>query len=272
MIHTPVLVKEVLLYIEGGVWVDATVGTGGHTEAILDRFSEIFIFGVDVDGEALKVARERLERFKGRFRLIHGNFRNLDKLIPCTYNGVLFDIGLSSFQLDDRSRGFSFRYDGPLDMRMDRLSGLSLKRRIRHLNQKEIEDILRMYGEEPHARGIAKTIYNLKSKIETTVDLRDVVGKDPRVLSRVFQAFRIYLNDELENLRRGLSSALSKLEKGGRIIVISYHSLEDRIVKKFFNECGALNVLTKKPLRPTQMEVRSNYRSRSAKMRVSERV
>lgn len=270
MFHIPVLVDEVLSFVKNGIWVDTTLGTGGHTEAILTRFDKVFVYGIDRDIESLEIAKTRLKRFKGKIKFICGDFRNLKALIPAPVCGVLFDIGLSSFQLGDAERGFSYRLDGPLDMRVNRTNGLPLQRRLRHLTRAQIENILRDYGEERRARGIAKKIYNSRDKIETTADLRYLVGGDSRTLSRVFQAFRIFTNDELENLREGLHTALSILKKKGRIIVISYHSLEDRIVKQFFKENSYLVVLTKKPIRPSEEEIASNPRARSAKMRVAE--
>ncbi len=271
MLHTPVLVDRVIWYVKGRVWVDATIGTGGHTEAILTRYKEVFIYGVDIDGETLDVARKRLRKFKGRFKLIQGNFRNLNKLIPGYFDGVLFDIGVSSFQLDDVKRGFSFRFDGPLDMRMDRNSGVALYRRFKYLRKMEIEEIIRNYGEERYARVIAGRLYDLKDKIRTTGEFRSLIGRNPKTLSRVFQAFRIFMNEELENLKGGVQSAVSKLKEGGRVTVISYHSLEDRIVKQFFKDNDNLRILTKKPITPSDEEIGLNSRARSAKMRVAEK-
>lgn len=272
ILHRPVLVDEVLSFIRDGIWVDATLGTGGHTDAILTRFDEVFVYGIDRDRESLEIAKKRLGKFRDRVEFICDNFSNLEKLVSEPVRGVLFDIGLSSFQLDDARRGFSYRFDGPLDMRMDRRNGLPLQRRLRHLTRTQMENILRNYGEERRARKIARKIYGLRDKIETTGDLRDLAGKDPRTLSRVFQAFRIFINDELKNLKEGLFSALSILEEGGRIIVISYHSLEDRIVKQFFKENDSLVALTKRPIRPSEEEIASNPRARSAKMRVAEKI
>lgn len=271
MFHTPVLVGEVVSFIKDGIWVDATLGTGGHTEAILAKFDEVFVYGIDRDKNSLEVAKNRLEKFQGRVKFICDNFRNLETIIQEPVCGVLFDIGLSSFQLDDAERGFSYRFDGPLDMRLDGSDGLPLQRQLKYLTRAEIETILRNYGEERRAREIAKKIHSLRDKIETTGDLRILIGKDTRTLSRVFQAFRIFVNDELENLKAGLSSALSILKEDGRIIVISYHSLEDRIVKHFFRENTNLVVLTRKPIRPSNEEIALNPRARSAKMRVAEK-
>lgn len=268
MWHKPVLVKEVLSFIDNGIWVDATVGTGGHTSAILDKFDRVFVYAIDRDPESIAVARERLKRFDKRVKFIQGNFRDLSDLVQEEVTGVLFDIGLSSFQLEDSARGFSYRTDGQLDMRVDTTDGLPLYRMIKHLTKSQIEEILKNYGEERRARSLAKKIYTIRGRLFTTGDLRNIIGEYRGTLSRVFQAFRIFVNREFENLKEGLESALSIVKPGGKIIVISYHSLEDRIVKNFFRETGSIVVITKKPITPSPCEISSNRRARSAKMRV----
>ncbi|MCD5383572.1 16S rRNA (cytosine(1402)-N(4))-methyltransferase RsmH [candidate division WOR-3 bacterium] len=271
MLHNPVLVKEVLSFIDKGIWVDATLGTGGHTSAILNKFEEVFVYAIDRDLESIAVAKKRLERFEGRAEFIHGNFRSLSEFITEEVSGVIFDIGLSSFQLEDRDRGFSYRTDGPLDMRVDRLEDIPLYKKISRLTKMEIENILKNYGEERRARSLSERIYRNRDRLFTTGDLMAIIKYDRRTLSRVFQAFRIFINQELENLKQGLHSALSILKPEGKIIVISYHSLEDRIVKNFFRETKSINIITKKPIIPSASEVSSNSRARSAKMRVGSR-
>ncbi len=272
MFHKPVLTEELLSFVDKGIWVDATIGTGGHTEAILDRFGDVFIYGIDKDKESITLTKERLKKFKDRLTIIQGNFKNLDLLIKERVSGVVFDIGLSSFQIENKERGFSHRKEGPLDMRFNQEEGLPFYTTICHLTRKEIENILRDYGEEKTARSLAKRIYSERDRIHTTFELKKLIGNDRKKLSRVFQAFRVFVNEELENLRGGLKSALSILDKGGKIVVISYHSLEDRIVKRFFLNTDSLAIITKKPIKPSSFEIASNRRARSAKMRVAEKI
>jgi 16S rRNA (cytosine1402-N4)-methyltransferase len=281
--------------------VDATVGAGGHAERLLEQGRGIRLLGVDRDPDALDLARERLARFAGRFELVVGDFAELDALLAeradADANGILADLGVSSMQLDQGERGFSFRRDGPLDMRMGR-SGRTAADIVATASVEELTRIFRDYGEERMAAKIARGIVaeRMKSPIQTTRQLaRIVAGQkggrekiDPA--TRVFQALRIEVNQELVALSRFLAAAVARLKPGGRLAVISYHSLEDRIVKDAFRRdsgictcppklptciCGAraaLKVLTRRPIRPGEAEQRRNPRSRSARLRVAERV
>jgi len=263
--------------------VDATVGTGGHAEAILERGAELI--GIDRDPLALEVARERLSRFGKRFLLIQDNFRHLVQILRDhgvqEVDGVLFDLGMSSFQLEDPKRGFSFLKEGPLDMRMDPSQDLTAYEIVNRWSERDIARILREYGEERYAGRIARAI--VKSRpIETTTQLARIVARcyPPgyhriHPATRTFQALRIAVNDELNALREGLLAAIKVLRPGGVVVAISFHSLEDRIVKRTFRQrwiAGEVEILTKKPLTPTAEEVEKNPRSRSAKLRAARKL
>ncbi|MCD6541120.1 16S rRNA (cytosine(1402)-N(4))-methyltransferase RsmH [Candidatus Bipolaricaulota bacterium] len=281
--HEPVMVQEVLRFLDprpGKLVVDATVGTGGHAEAILERGAELI--GIDRDPLALEVARERLSRFGDRCRLIQGNFRDLYEILRNQgieeADGVLFDLGMSSFQLEDPKRGFSFLKEGPLDMRMDPSQDLTAYEIVNRWPEQDIARILREHGEERYAGRIARAI--VKSRpIETTTQLARIVAHcyPPgyhriHPATRTFQALRIAVNDELNALREGLLAAIKVLRPGGVVVAISFHSLEDRIVKRTFRQrwiAGEVEILTKKPLTPTAEEVEKNPRSRSAKLRAA---
>jgi 16S rRNA (cytosine1402-N4)-methyltransferase len=277
--HVPALIHEVINFLnlkDDGVYLDCTIGTGGHAEAILSENREVILYGLDRDKESLEKARKNLEGFKQRINLYHANFKNIDNMFQAEYfDGVLFDLGVSSFQLDDPSRGFAYRFNSTLDMRMDRNQSLTCEQLIKALEQNEIERIIRNYGEERFTKRIAKRIK--ERNIATTTELRRAVldsipGKNKeKSLSRVFQAFRIAVNDELENLSEGLVAALKVLKRGGRLVVISYHSLEDRIVKHFLREEDSFLVLTKKVIRPQKNELLRNPRIRSARLRAAEK-
>jgi 16S rRNA (cytosine1402-N4)-methyltransferase len=303
-IHVPVMVEEVLealAVIPGGRYVDCTVGTGGHAEAILEAASPGgLLLGLDVDADALEVAARRLERFGPDVRLVKANYRDL--MAVCrSYNfvpvhGVLFDLGLSSFQLAHPQRGFSFQMEGPLDMRFNQTQDLRAHDLVNKLPEKELADIIWRYGEERQARRIARAIVRARP-IHTTVELAEVVARavgraSGRIhpATRTFQALRIAVNQELENLEVALYQAVQVLGKGGRLVVISYHSLEDRVVKRFLwqeardcicppgspvCQCGhraTLRVMSRGPMRPSPQEVERNPRARSARMRVAERL
>jgi 16S rRNA (cytosine1402-N4)-methyltransferase len=279
--HIPALATEVVKFLQikdGGIYIDATVGTGGHTEAILRAKKDIFLYCLDIDGESLKIARKRLHSFKNSVKFIHANFSQLDRIgIAKKVDGVLFDLGMSSFQLDDEERGFSYKKNGPLDMRMGRESGAPLRDIIKNLTRTDIEKIIKEYGEERYFKRIAREIAYAK-KMNTTEDLKMAILSAgihkyrEKSLSRVFQAFRIFINDELRNLQKGLEHALSMLKPEGRICCISYHSLEDRIVKNYFRKEKELRILTKRPITPSPEELLRNRRVRSAKLRVVERI
>ena len=279
--------------------MDATVGAGGHARALLEAGPEIDLLGLDRDPDALALARSRLTAFGGRVRLVPENFADLETALeglPAP-DGILADLGLSSMQLETADRGFSFRRDGPLDMRMSR-SGRSAADVVATASADELSRIFFEYGEEWMAVKIARAILEERSRqpITSTRQLARIVAQtkgdrekiDPA--TKVFQALRIEVNEELQSLSRFLAAAVEKLNAGGRLAVISYHSLEDRMVKDAFRResgvclcppklpvcvCGtrrALNVLTRRPVRPSEAEVRRNSRSRSARLRVAEKI
>jgi len=300
--HVPVLLQEVVELLapeRGGFYVDATVGAGGHAEAILERGPTARLLGLDRDAEALDAARRRLARFGDRVVLVEANFGDLDEALtghPAP-DGVLADLGVSSMQLDEARRGFSFRRDGPLDMRMGR-HGRTAADIVATASVNELTRIFREWGEERMAAKIARGIVRERTRepIQTTRQLARIVAEekggrekiDPA--TRVFQALRIEVNQELTALARFLAAAVARLNGGGRLAVISYHSLEDRMVKDAFRRdagvcmcpprlpqcvCGAraaLKVLTRRPLRPSDSEVNRNPRSRSAKLRAAEKL
>ncbi len=285
-LHEPVMVEEVLRFLEPGpgkLIVDATVGTGGHAEAILERGAELV--GIDRDPYALEVARERLSRFGERCRLVQGNFRHLEEILReqgiDEVDGVLFDLGMSSFQLDDPERGFSFSVEGPLDMRMDPSQSLTAHEIVNRWPERKIAEILREYGEERYAKRIARAIVRSRP-IETTTQLARIVARcyPPgyhriHPATRTFQALRIAVNDELNALREGLMAAIRCLRPGGVVVVISFHSLEDRIVKHTFRQrwiADEVEILTKKPITPRPEEVKENPRARSAKLRAARKL
>jgi 16S rRNA (cytosine1402-N4)-methyltransferase len=287
--HVPVLVAEVLTYLAprpGAVIVDATVGEGGHAEAILRRIAPAGrLIGVDRDTDALRVAGDRLRPFGRNVMLCHGDFGDLDRLLDeigvGTVDGVLFDVGLSTRQLIDPARGFSFEHVGPLDMRMDRERSETAADLVNALPERELADLIYRYGEERASRRIARQIV-ARRPLRTTRELVRAVeaavgGARGRIhpATRTFQALRIATNHELEALERGLPQAIRRLRPGGRVCSIVFHSLEDRIAKHVLaqhaREC-AVRLLTKKPVRPTAEEVRRNPRARSARLRAAERL
>lgn len=289
--HKPVMWKEVVeaLHLRPGITiVDATIGTGAHAEKILKEIApDGRLIGLDRDEDSLALTKERLKDFKDRVSLVHADFRNIDKVAAelgiKKIDGILFDLGISSYQLDSEDRGFSFRYDAPLDMRMDRTSQILAYDLVNNLTEKEISDILWAFGEERWHNRIAKHLVSQRnqSPLSTTGQLKDIVlrAMPPGVrrqrihpATRTFQALRIAVNRELEALEEALVKIPEFLRKGAYVCVISFHSLEDRIVKHNFRENAAkqlYTIVTKKPLEPTEQEIADNPRSRSAKMRVS---
>jgi len=268
--HIPVLKKEVIEYLNpkpNENFIDATLGFGGHTRAILEKIKPNGkVLGIEVDPEK-KVEMERLE-------LVHDSYSNLERIVKEKYDGILFDLGFSSYEIEKSGKGFSFQKNEFLDMRYSG-EGLTAYEIVNSFSEKEIEKILREYGEERKSRKIAKAILRerKKGKIKTTFQLAEIIKKEVKggrihPATRTFQALRIKVNDELNNLKKGLEQSLKVLKKGGKIVVISYHSLEDRIVKRFFKE-NNLNILTKKPIRPSLTEIRENPKSRSAKLRAA---
>jgi len=288
-IHIPVMLDKVLQYLDGeaiNLVVDCTFGGGGHSKEILDRYPNIKVIGLDRDLEAIKRGEAMLKQYKERLSLFHRNFRELPLLLEDLnikqVDGLLVDLGVSSDLLEDCERGFSFQKDGPLDMRMDTTSLVTAEVVVNTYAKEQLEQIFFEYGEERYSRKIAKAIcdYRKKKRIETVSELVGLILKNvPKTgkihpATRVFQALRIEVNDELGALKQFLDAAPLLLSKGGRVLVISFHSLEDRIVKNFFREAersGVLKVLTKKPLVPEHQEVMQNRRARSAKLRVAEK-
>ncbi|MDO8662049.1 MAG: 16S rRNA (cytosine(1402)-N(4))-methyltransferase RsmH [Candidatus Omnitrophota bacterium] len=295
-IHTPAMRAEVLTYLDlkpGKTIVDATVGTAGHSFAILERILPGGrLIGIDRDEASLALARERLSQFGSAYELIHGNFVDLDTLLENlgvkSVDGILFDLGISSFQLLDASRGFSFQADGPLDMRMDKDSYISAYDLINNLNEEELSTLLWNFGEERWHNRIARLIAREREKkpITTTAELANIVVRSIpsryrhryyriHPATRTFQAVRIAVNRELEILEAAVNKAIAILNKKSRICVISFHSLEDRIIKFAFRKAesdGLINILTSKPLTPLTLEVEANRASRSSKLRAAERI
>lgn len=283
--HISVLPEEVLLNlvnVEDGLFVDATLGGGGHTYRILERYKRLRIIGIDADDAALVIAKERLREFNNRVTLVRGNFRTLKEILlgmgVSSIDGVLFDLGTSTYQIMG-TRGFSFNDEGILDMRMDTRETLRAYDIVNRYPQDDLARILFEYGEEEKSRKIARAIIEARKKkpIETAKELGDLVAKIKWRRGRIhpatktFQAIRIETNRELENVKTGVESAIEMLNTKGRIGVITFHSLEDRIVKETFRNSQVLKVLTKKPLRPGREEMLANPRSRSAKLRIAEK-
>jgi 16S rRNA (cytosine1402-N4)-methyltransferase len=281
--HAPVLVDAVVSYFAGRRTVlDVTVGAGGHAEALLEAGVEAVI-GLDRDPEALDLARQRLARHGDRFRAVASMFSELDEealALDGPVDGVLYDLGVSSMQLDRAERGFSFRGDAPLDMRMGPGAGdegPSAADLVNTLPERELADLIFRFGDERRSRRIAAAIVR-RRPITTTDQLAGIVvsavGRrpgGPHPARRTFQALRIAVNRELEELAASLPQAVALLGPGGRVVVIAYHSLEDGIVKRAFRDDERLEVLTKKPLVPTDDEIARNPRARSAKLRAAER-
>jgi 16S rRNA (cytosine1402-N4)-methyltransferase len=305
--HRPVLLEETLNFLapgRGGLFIDCTVGLGGHSEAILKSGEETRVLGMDLDPAALEYARNRLAPFGERFRAFQANFRAIREVLQDANerepNGILVDLGVSSMQFDSPERGFSFRFDAPLDMRMDPTTGATAADLLQQLPESEIARIIFEYGEERHSRRIARRIVERREQgrpITTTAELADLVrlaiGGNQRnqihPATRTFQALRIAVNHELEGLGEFVESAVDLLIPDGRFAGISFHSLEDRILKRELRklsghcecpprlpvcECGAremVEVLTRRPVAPGPREVEENPRARSAKLRACRR-
>jgi 16S rRNA (cytosine1402-N4)-methyltransferase len=278
LVHHSVMPLEVLEGLQpapGKVFVDGTLGGAGHARLLLEAGASVI--GVDQDPFALERARNL--NLPG-LRVVQGNFRDLEILISEPVDGVLLDLGVSSFQLDDDARGFSYHADAPLDMRMSQ-GGDSAADVVNSLESEELARIIYEYGEERYSRRIARAIVEAREKapIETTLQLSDAIrrgypgghARGVHPARRTFQALRIYVNDELGALEDGLRAAVNVLKPGGRLAVISFHSLEDRIVKRFVRDHTALSAVTKKPLEPSEAETARNPRSRSAKLRVAQK-
>jgi len=274
---------EALQVRAGGLWVDGTVGLGGHAFAILERSApDGRLIAFDRDSEALGLAKERLDVARERARFVHADFRSIPETLGAERaNGVLLDLGVSSMQLDAPERGFSFQADGPLDMRLDRSRPGTARDAINRLPERELADVIYRYGEEHASRKVARAIVEARrrARIETTSELAAIVRRAARgrpgldAATKTFQALRIHVNRELDGLGAALRAIAACLASAGRLVVISFHSLEDREVKNAFRELGreGFRVLTKKPLVAGAPEVRRNPRARSAKLRVLER-
>jgi len=307
MRHKPVLLREVLEILNikpDGIYVDATVGCGGHAKEIAKRLDNGLLIGIDCDAEALRCAEEALSEFAAKIRLIHANFRDLDGILGDLHieavDGMLFDLGVSSLQLDSAQRGFSFQKEGPLDMRMDRSLKLTAKDIVNSYSVEELARLFKELGEERWANKIAREIvrHRARAEVQTTLQLAEIVksvipmaaqrklGIHPA--TKVFQALRIAVNDELENLKEGLQTGFRKLRQGGVMAVISFHSLEDRMVKNFFKEkaqscicppqlpvCRCHKKIEAelfRLIRPSKREIEENPRARSAKLRAARKL
>jgi len=281
VLHTSVMVTEVLEAFKphrGGSYLDATLGDGGHALAILSASSpKGQLCGLDVDPLALDTAVRVLKEFKQRVLLLNMNYSS-DEIPKGPFDGILLDLGVSSRQFDDPARGFSFRQAGPLDMRMDPNSNFTLADLLTISTEKELADIIFNYGEEPRSRAIASAIKQAwtAGSITNTVELAKVIANAApshsyriHPATRTFQAFRIAVNNELDSLTHGLPNLASRLKESGVMVVISYHSLEDRIVKRFFAQKDKWELLYKKPLLPARQEILTNRRARSAKLRAA---
>lgn len=304
--HIPVLLKEVIESLEigeGQVFVDGTYGRGGYTQAILDAGAHTQVWGIDRDPEAINHGKEMQQAYPDRFTMLQGCFGAMNNLLSAegmtAVDGIVLDVGVSSAQIDDPARGFSFRFDGPLDMRMSQ-QGPTAADVVNDTKEEDLANIIYNLGEERFSRRIARKIVDVRSQksFETTKELADVVrsvvprhkdGIDPA--TRTFQALRIYVNDELKELERGLDQSISLLKEGGRLVVVSFHSLEDRCVKNFLRTQSGGNVsvsryappqitstspvfkiMTKRAVVPGEEECRLNPRARSAKLRAARRL
>jgi 16S rRNA (cytosine1402-N4)-methyltransferase len=291
-VHDPVLTAEAMALLaaeRGGLFVDCTVGLGGHTQALLEAGASK-VLGLDRDRDALRMAGERLTAFGERVELVHADYRDLPRVLDergvAGVAGALADLGVSSMQLDAEGRGFSFRRDEPLDMRMDQSQGPTAADLLRQAGEEELANVIFEHGEERYSRRIARAIVAARrtTEIATTGQLAQLVRRavphrgyqriDPA--TRTFQALRIWVNRELEQLDEFLGTACSRLLTGARLVVITFHSLEDRIVKHAFRALAqgraALQVLTKRPIVPGDAEIERNPRARSAKLRAIERL
>jgi 16S rRNA (cytosine1402-N4)-methyltransferase len=291
-LHEPVLVPQVVFWLQpraDGIYVDGTLGQGGHTKALIAAGAGRVI-GIDRDERALELAREALAEDISRVEVVHDDYRRLAEVLDArgirAVDGILVDLGVSSMQIDEPARGFSFRQAGPLDMRMDRSRGQTLQERLADVDAEELANVIWTYGEERHSRRVARAIVEARQRggLTDTAALASVVRRsaggrgwqriDPA--TRTFQALRIWVNGELEGLDRFLEVACGRLTAGGRLAVIAFHSLEDRIVKQTFRRLGGddmqCRVLTRRPIVPDAGESDRNARARSARLRVLERV
>jgi 16S rRNA (cytosine1402-N4)-methyltransferase len=304
-IHLPVLLQEVVQFLQpqhGGLFIDATIALGGHASAILEAAGAGGrLLGIDRDAEVLDLAAHRLAKFRGQYELVHANFSDIQEIAALKgiekVQGIIADLGVSSLQLESPDRGFSFRSEGPLDMRMDRQLDLTAAEVVNRYSERDLANLIFTYGEDRHSRRIARAIVKARP-LRDTKALADVIAKSipargyQRIhpATRTFQALRIFVNDELARIPQFIRGASRLLASGGRIAVISFHSLEDRMVKGCFRSlsqdcvcpsgispcrCGnqrVMSILTKRPVIPSEAELERNPRSRSAKLRVAERL
>ncbi|MBS4015354.1 MAG: 16S rRNA (cytosine(1402)-N(4))-methyltransferase RsmH [Candidatus Latescibacteria bacterium] len=294
--HVPVMTQTVIQYLlpciqhkkykdKSAMYIDATLGSGGHSQAILENISDGIVVGIDLDIDAIEYSKNRLKDHSN-FHIFHTSYTNLDQIVSqfpdYALKGVLFDLGISSHQISKPNRGFSYSVQGILDMRFDQSNPIrNAKDIIQRSSEYELSNILFKYGEERFARNIARQIHEQRRNIRTTFDLAQIVrsvvhGKNiNKSLSRVFQALRILVNNELDNVKIGLSKAIDLCATGARLVVITYHSLEDRIVKQIFRDYAQnnkLQILTKKPIRPLLIEINNNPSARSAHLRAAQKV
>jgi len=306
--HYSVMLKEVLeglKVLPDGIYVDGTLGGAGHAKAVIEGLESGLLIGIDQDQEALTYARDLLKPYKGRFILVHDNFSNIAPIlteleIP-EVNGILMDLGVSSYQLDTAQRGFSYNHDAPLDMRMDQTASLTAAEVVNEYSLEELNHVIMTYGEERWAQRIATFIVTQREikPIETTFELVEVIKKavpkgarrdGPHPAKRTFQAIRIEVNNELGIIQKAIEDGVDRLAPGGRIALITFHSLEDRLVKNTFKELSLdcicppeapvctcnhrakVRIVTKKPIQPGMKELEFNPRSRSAKLRIAERI
>ena len=280
--HIPVMANEAVQYLQpapGKVFVDCTLGGGGHTEAL---GTGVRVIAFDRDRDAIEAAKKKLAAYNS-IEYIHDNFANLKKHVKEKVDGILFDLGVSSDQIDTPARGFSFRSGGLLDMRMDASQKLTAAEIVNDWPPGGLEKIFKEYGEERFAKRISNGIRATRTEkpIKTTLELKEIIEKaiptwkKRESVTRIFQALRLAVNSELNNLSQALKDAVALLRPGGRIVVISYHSLEDRIVKhafRAFAQNGILKIMTKKPLPPAAQEIEENPRAKSAKLRAAEKL
>lgn len=306
-IHQPVMPVEALAALDagkGGLFIDATLGLGGHTELILRSSPQSRVIGIDRDAEAIALAKERLSEFGERFEAVKSDYRQIKTVLGereiQSVAGVLADLGVSSFQFDEAERGFSFKSDSPLDMRMDRSEGLTAADLVNSLSERELADLIFEFGEERSSRRIARLIVaeRAKAAIKTTAQLASLVVKAVNQpghwrihpATKTFQALRIAVNRELDELDQFVADAVDLLAVGGRLVVITFHSLEDRIIKQALKfqsghcvcpqsqpvcQCGAtkrVEVMTRKAMQPTEAEIAANPRARSAKLRACQKL
>lgn len=306
--HTPIMLNDVISGLNikpTGVYFDGTLGGAGHSKEILKRLDGGLLIGCDKDTEALQVSEKRLNEINSHFKLVHDDYKNFKQILSNLniekVDGILLDLGVSSYQLDNEERGFSYRFNSPLDMRMDRSKSLTAKDIINTYSQKELEHIFFSYGEEPFSKQVAKNIVLARQEkpIETTFELVEIIKKSmpEKVLrskghpaKRIFQAIRIEVNGELKDLEQTVFDMIEKLATGGRIAIITFHSLEDRIVKNAFKLCAtdcicskeipvcvcnhkaSIKLVNKKPIEASKQEQEDNPRSTCAKLRIAEKI